>query len=84
MPTIAIVDGVAILMYIRDHAPPHFHAKFAEHECKMAILDGAVLEGNLPSNKVRRVREWLKMNRDEVISAWTLLQAGRTFKGKIG
>lgn len=84
MPTIAIVDGVLILMYIRDHAPPHFHAKFAEHECKISILDGVILEGQMPANKVRRVREWLEENRNEVTGAWAQLQSGHAFKGKIG
>jgi hypothetical protein len=27
MPTIAIVDGILILLYFNDHAPAHFHAK---------------------------------------------------------
>jgi hypothetical protein len=27
MPTIAIVDGILILLYFNDHAPAHFHAQ---------------------------------------------------------
>lgn len=26
MPTISFFYGIAIRMYFRDHAPPHFHA----------------------------------------------------------
>ncbi len=29
MPTIAIVDGILIVLYFNDHAPPHFHPRGA-------------------------------------------------------
>ena len=29
MPTVAVVAGIAIVMYYNDHLPPHFHAKQA-------------------------------------------------------
>jgi hypothetical protein len=32
MPTISHFYGIAIRMFYRDHAPPHFHAVYAEHE----------------------------------------------------
>lgn len=32
MPTISIFYGIAIRMYYQDHAPPHFHAVYAEQE----------------------------------------------------
>lgn len=46
MPTIAIVLGVRIITYPKDHLPPHLHAKFAEHEAMISILTGQVLEGS--------------------------------------
>ena len=30
MPTICIFDGIKISMFYRDHAPPHFHAEYAD------------------------------------------------------
>ena len=44
MPTIAIVDGVLILLYFNDHAPPHFHAQGADFHARIRIEDGTVLE----------------------------------------
>jgi hypothetical protein len=41
MPTIAIVDGVKIMMYANDHPPAHFHALFAEDR---AVIDVGTLK----------------------------------------
>lgn len=40
MPRICQFYGIAIYLYYRDHAPPHFHAIYGEYE--------AVVEGRLP------------------------------------
>lgn len=37
MPTISEFFGILILMYYNDHAPPHFHAKYAEYEALIRI-----------------------------------------------
>jgi hypothetical protein len=36
MPTICRFYGILIQMYFGDHAPPHFHALYAEFE---ALID---------------------------------------------
>jgi Domain of unknown function (DUF4160) len=36
MPTISVFYGIVIQMFWQDHAPPHFHALYAEHE---ALID---------------------------------------------
>src|SRR3954447_19558485 len=47
MPTIAIVEGVRIVIYLNDHLPPHLHALFAGQEIKLSIVKGEVLSGKL-------------------------------------
>jgi hypothetical protein len=37
MPRISEFFGIVIAMYYNDHAPPHFHAKYAEHEATFSI-----------------------------------------------
>ena len=32
MPSICEFFGIIICIYYNDHAPPHFHAEYAEHE----------------------------------------------------
>jgi hypothetical protein len=39
MPTISIFYGIVIQMFWGDHAPPHFHALYAEYE----VLIGGIL-----------------------------------------
>jgi hypothetical protein len=34
MPTIATFYGILILMYWRDHGPPHIHAMYQGYEAK--------------------------------------------------
>ena len=48
MPEISRFFGIVIAIYYNDHPPPHFHAKYGEHKVKIAIADGAILEGQLP------------------------------------
>jgi Domain of unknown function (DUF4160) len=52
MPTIAIVDGVVIMIYPNDHIPPHVHAKFGEYECRISIVTFEVMSGDLPKAKL--------------------------------
>ena len=70
MPTIAVVFGVRIMIYPKDHLPSHLHAKFAEHEAMISIVTGDVLEGALPRAKLSAVQEWLARRRGQVAYVW--------------
>jgi hypothetical protein len=37
MPTICTFFGIVIQMFWREHAPPHFHALYAEFEVEIDI-----------------------------------------------
>jgi hypothetical protein len=80
MPTIAVVAGVRIIIYPKDHLPPHLHAKLAEHEAMISIVTGDVLEGSLPRAKLRAVEAWLTAHREEVAYVWQEIRAMR-YKG---
>jgi hypothetical protein len=41
MPTISTFYGILIQMFWQEHAPPHFHALYAEYE---ALFDIKTLE----------------------------------------
>ena len=84
MPTIAVIDGIAIILWTNDHPPPHVHAKGPGYDAKISIATGDVLTGKLPKRKLKRILIWLDANRDEVAYAWDELRAGRSFEGKIG
>jgi len=77
MPTVAIVDGVAIRFYPDEHPPPHFHAVFAEFVAQIQIAPPEVLRGSLPPTKLKAVLAWAAQNREGLIEAWAGLEAGR-------
>jgi hypothetical protein len=74
VPTISRFYGIVIRMYFSDHAPPHFHAVYADQEAVIAIASGAVLRGVLPDRALRMVREWASMHRDELAANWQRTQ----------
>ena len=58
MPRISYFYGIAIYMYYRDHAPPHFHAICAEFEAEIDIHTAEVTKGQLPRRAFALVRDW--------------------------
>ncbi len=56
MPAISTFYGIIIYMYFMDnkqHKLPHIHVKYQEHEVIVEIPDGKILEGNIPSRKMK-------------------------------
>ncbi len=79
MPTISMFYGILILMYFYDnkkHSLPHIHAEYAEHEATIAIEDGSILGGNLPSAKMKLVQAWVEIHREDLLVNWNLAVAG--------
>lgn len=62
LPTISMFFGILIRMYFNDHAPPHFHAHYNEHEAVIAIESLAVLEGALPRRALGLVLDWAELH----------------------
>ena len=73
MPVISRFLGIIIAMYWDDHAPPHFHAKYAEYEITVNIHTG-VIEVKFPKRALRHVLEWYELHKDELIQDWELCQ----------
>ena len=48
MPTISMFYGIMIQIFWDDHAPPHFHALYAEHEVCVDIATLEVVVGSMP------------------------------------
>ena len=63
-------------MYYQDHAPPHFHAIYAEYEAEIAIGTGEILQGTLPRRARRMVQEWAESYRLELEDDWERARAG--------
>ena len=72
MPTISRFYGILIRMYFADHAPPHFHAMYAEHEAVIGIQTFDVLRGQLPPRALALVIEWAQLNQQALMEDWNL------------
>lgn len=72
MPTISIFYGILIQMYFTDHAPPHFHALYAEFEVLINIDTLEIIEGNMPSRALSLILEWASKHRQELLEDWKL------------
>ncbi len=70
MPRLSYFYGIAVYMYFRDHAPPHFHAIYADWEAVMGIRSRRVLQGGLPTRALALVREWARIHEAELLDAW--------------
>jgi hypothetical protein len=70
MPRISAFYGLIITMYYSDHAPPHFHAEYAENRAKLHIGSGALIAGSLPPRALALVREWEELRRAELLANW--------------
>ena len=74
MPTISIFYGIMIQMFWDDHAPPHFHAMYAEFEIVVNIKTLDVIKGKMPKRATALVLEWAKQHQDEPLEDWELCQ----------
>jgi hypothetical protein len=74
MPTISAFYGLMIQMFFRDHAPPHFHVKYAEHKAVIDIQKLVLLEGQLPRRALGLALDWAELHRDELLEDWRLCQ----------
>jgi hypothetical protein len=70
MPEISRFLGIVIAMYFKEHAPPHFHAKYEEQRAAFSIRDLTLIEGTLPSRVVSLVLEWAFQHRGELLENW--------------
>ncbi len=71
MPEISRFLGIVIRMYYRDHAPPHFHAEYGDHEITVEINTG-IIEGRFPRRALTSVLEWYSLHQEELAENWEL------------
>jgi hypothetical protein len=74
MPTISTFYGILIQMFWGDHAPPHFHALYAEYEVIINIQTLEILKGHMPRRALVLLLEWASLHRTELLENWTLCE----------
>ena len=72
MPVLSRFYGIIIRMYFlqKEHNPPHIHAIYGDDMAAITITDGTILEGALPNKALDLVREWIALNKEELLSIW--------------
>jgi hypothetical protein len=78
MPEISRFFGIVIKMFYNDHAPPHFHAVYGEHEALIEIDTLGIYRGELPRRVLALVLEWAVLYREELKRDWALARSGVT------
>lgn len=53
-----------------EHNPPHIHAIYGDDVAELTIQDGNILEGYLPPKALSMVREWIDLNRKDLLNIW--------------
>ena len=80
MPEISRFLGIVVAMFYREHAPPHFHARYRDLEIRVDIRTGEILTGGFPPRARRLVLEWLELHREELMEDWELAQDRKPLK----
>ena len=79
MAIISMFYGIIISMYYLDnkqHNLPHIHVRYAGEKASVAIEDGRVLAGSLPTKQMKMVQAWIEIHKDELFADWELALAG--------
>ena len=72
MPVLSRFYGIIIRMYFiqAEHNPPHVHAIYGDDVAEVAIKTGEILDGHLPPKALSMVREWIAINKEDLLSIW--------------
>jgi len=81
MPIVSMFYGIIVYMYFLDnqrHKAAHVHVEYQGQEAVFAIPSGDVLEGELPTSKLKLVQAWIEIHRDELLADWSLAARGES------
>lgn len=73
MPSIAEFLGMVIYMYWDEHPPAHFHVRFGDMWGAIDIQTGELVDGALPRKKLKKIEEWRRLHKDELLANWNLV-----------
>jgi hypothetical protein len=81
MPVLSIFYGIIVRMYREiggKHNVPHIHAEYSGDEVVVS-LEGDVLEGSIPKNKMKLLLAWIEIHKDDLEANWKILSEGDQF-----
>ena len=81
MPVLSVFYGIIVRMYLErsgKHHVPHLHAEYSGEEVAVS-LEGKVLEGAIPSAKMKLLLAWMEIHKDDLAANWQLLSQGEPY-----
>jgi len=51
-----------VQIFFDDHAPPHFHVRYAEHQAQINIQTLAIIHGTMPRRALSMIQEWGRLH----------------------
>ena len=80
MPEISRFLGIVIRMYIREHAPPHFHAEYGSDKIEIDVKNLAILKGYLPPRVLGIVIELAELHQQELMANLESMRISKEYK----
>jgi hypothetical protein len=71
MPRLKRSPGCRVVIYPRDHRPPHVHVEFRDGDRCTVEIETLLVTGRVrPSAKLKRPLAWIAANRDVLMTKW--------------
>ena len=70
MPVIERLQHCVILMYFRDHNPPHFHVDTPDAQAQVSIRTLRVIRGGIDRRALQEAQGWAMANRERLWAKW--------------
>jgi hypothetical protein len=77
VPRISEFYGIVITMYVSEHGPPHFHARYGEFRATFGVDPVVKVAGRLTRRAEAMVVEWARLHQREIDANWELLNSHR-------
>jgi hypothetical protein len=78
LPEISRFFGIRVYLHIREHDPPHFHAKYEGRDVSIRIRNLSVMDGGLRPRAMGLVFERAQLHQGEMLAAWNTVRDGRS------
>ena len=75
-PLARVRQAQAAIKLIEKHHAKHIHVRYTGHNASIAIDDGRVLAGELPTKQLKMVQAWIEIHKDELFADWELAANG--------
>lgn len=80
MAILSMFYGMIISMFYGDdkrHKLPHIHVRCQDMRAVFTIPEGEMIDGNLPSKKIKLVQAWIIMHEEDLMTNWILATNGQ-------